>query len=525
MSDTDRIGLRAAAAATVLAFIAGVVALNPLPVGGFYDDGLYAILAKALATGQGYRFLNLPGAPAAVHFPPGYPLLLALLWKLGPAFPANVLWFRLLNVVLLTVVAWATCRYALRVLELSPVLAFVGTVLGTITIPMLVLTNMLLSEPLFLALMVPALLAAERVTGRGPARREAIALGVLSAAVTLVRSLGVMLILAVAIVWLVRRHWRGAAWYVGSAVVVLAPWQLWSAAHVHAVTPVLRGSYGSYLGWFMGGVRAGGLPFLLATARINVLTLAGGVATSFRFGPWVPVAIFTLVLVGLLLACGVWRARRRAPVTLLFLALYFALVVVWPNQPLRFAWGVWPLLMLLLVLPLEVLRHPELPIALRTAVGMAALLLVPGVLRYNTEGYGGRWWASIPRSMTARALPTVNWVRAHTRRGDVVAAESEPIVYLYTGRRAVPVAPFTAVQYLRDRTTQQNAEALQEILKATGARYVLMQAPAEVNAARAVAADSTASPRLALTDSAPGLFVFSTTRAGNDSVPGGPSVR
>lgn len=525
MSDGTRTRIPIEAAAAVLAFAVGLVTLNPLPVGGFYDDALYTILAKSLATGQGYRFLNLPGAPAAVHYPPGYPLLLALFWKLDPAFPGNVVWFKLLNIVLLAVVAWAIYRYAVRVLELSPGVAFLGTALGTITIPILVLTNMLLSEPFFLALLVPALILGEQAAKREPTRGQAIGLGALSAAVVLIRSIGIMLILAVAIVWLVRRHRRAAAWYVGSAVVILAPWQLWSAMHAAAVVPVLRGSYGSYLAWFMGGVHTGGLPFLVATARVNVLTLAGGVATSFRYGPWVPVALLTLVLVVLLLAYGAWRARRHSPVTLVFLALYFALVIVWPDQPLRFAWGVWPLLMLLLVLPLEVLQQADVPSALRAGVGVAALLLVPGLLRYNVSGYRGRWWASIPRSMTARAQPVVSWVRAHTGPHDVVAAESEPIVYLYTGRQAVPVAPFTAVQYLRRRTTAQNADALRQILHATGAHYVVMQAPAEVNAARALAADSTASPRLALTDSAPGLMVFATVAPGADSAPARPSAR
>src|SRR6185436_3223086 len=75
------------AIAAALTLAAALVAIDPLPVGVFYDDAQYLILAKALASGDGYRFINLPGAPAATHFPPGYPLLLALLWKLSPSFP------------------------------------------------------------------------------------------------------------------------------------------------------------------------------------------------------------------------------------------------------------------------------------------------------------------------------------------------------------------------------------------------------------------------------------------------------
>ncbi|HEX7122734.1 MAG TPA: hypothetical protein VF178_10230, partial [Gemmatimonadaceae bacterium] len=59
-------------------------AIEPWPVGVFQDDGIYTILGKSLALGEGYRYLNLPGAPPATHYPPGYPLFLALLWRLAP---------------------------------------------------------------------------------------------------------------------------------------------------------------------------------------------------------------------------------------------------------------------------------------------------------------------------------------------------------------------------------------------------------------------------------------------------------
>src|SRR6184192_2294375 len=77
--------------AAAIAIAAGLVAVNGLPVGGFFDDAFYVILAKSLATGHGYRNLNLPGAPFASHYPPGYPLFLSALWRLWPTFPANVM--------------------------------------------------------------------------------------------------------------------------------------------------------------------------------------------------------------------------------------------------------------------------------------------------------------------------------------------------------------------------------------------------------------------------------------------------
>lgn len=517
MTDSERITIPAETTVAIVALIVAIVTMNSLPVGGFYDDGLYAILAKALATGQGYRFLNLPGAPAAVHYPPGYPLLLALFWKIGPEFPANLVWFKLVNVVLLAVIAWAVCRYAVHVLMLSPWMAVLATLLGTVTIPILVLANMLLSEPFWLALLIPALILGEEMARHEPTRREALWLGVLSGAVVLVRSVGVMLLVAVVVVWVARRAWRAAAWYLGAALLVWSPWLVWSARHAHDVPALLQGSYGGYAGWFMGGLRAGGLPFVVATVRVNAIRLAEGVAASFQVMPSRVVAVITMLALAWMLGCGAWRARRRAPVTLLFLALYFALVLVWPDQPLRFAWGVWPVLMAVLVVPLEALQHAETPRPLRIGVAVAGAVLLLGALRYNGRGYAGEWWQSIPSGMTARADPAIRWARIHTPRGAVVATESEPMVYLYADRQAVPVETFTALQYLRNRTPQENAENLRQIVQQSNARYVLVRSPGELDAARTLAAMPGASPALTLADSAGGLFVFAVNAAPKDS--------
>jgi len=61
-------------------FVFGVANLisAPYPVGIFHDDGVYLILAKALASGDGYRYLHLPGAPLATHYP----------WQLRTGMPA-----------------------------------------------------------------------------------------------------------------------------------------------------------------------------------------------------------------------------------------------------------------------------------------------------------------------------------------------------------------------------------------------------------------------------------------------------
>src|SRR5581483_3331042 len=98
--------------AVVIAALAA--AHRDFPSGVAQDDGLYVILAKSLATGHGFRFINLPGAPAGVHYPPGYPLLLATLWHFGSGLPARAVIFAFANIALLGAAAAATFSLARR---------------------------------------------------------------------------------------------------------------------------------------------------------------------------------------------------------------------------------------------------------------------------------------------------------------------------------------------------------------------------------------------------------------------------
>ncbi len=186
--------------------------VDTLPVGVFFDDGMYVILAKSLATGRGLRWLQLPGAPAATHFPPGYPFVLSLLWRLYPHFPANVVLFKVANACFLATAAGGIALFAQRRLRFSPWLAAAFAVAATAGLPTLALSGRVMSEPLFLALLIPTLLFAERVVDeerRAPVA-SLIALGVFVGLVTLVRTNGIAIAGGVLIVLAARRRVRDA---------------------------------------------------------------------------------------------------------------------------------------------------------------------------------------------------------------------------------------------------------------------------------------------------------------------------
>ena len=481
----------------------------PYVVGVWHDDGVYALLGRAIATGEGFHYTQLPGAPAATHYPPAYPLLLAAVWRLAPSFPDNISAFLAVNALLAGVAALGAYRFARLRLAWRDEAAAAFALAAMLATPALALSGAVLSESLFLAALWPVLHLADDVADRPGDARGALVAGASIGALMLVRTHAVAALLALAVVLVARRRVTLAVRVVGAAAVVVLPWQVWTMLATPALAPPLEGAYGSYLGWFADGLREGGLPFVLATARINVAEL--WLLLQDRVVPGDLAWIRTLAAASLLALAGVgaWCLSRRAPVIALFLAFYLAVVVVWPYTPWRFLWAVWPIV-LLFVASGGWWCWTFAP-STETRALAALVVAVPafGMLRTEVGAYASRAWQAPALQAGAQIAPLITWVARHTRPSDVVLSEGEQVISLFTGRRAAPTAPFSAREYVTPRTMQASTTQLGAMLDAVPARYVLPLAPEQLEASRALGG---AQPRLREIARLPRSAVFAVRR-------------
>jgi hypothetical protein len=475
------LGLAALAAAAV------ALAIGPWPVGVFQDDGVYVVLAKSLANGEGYRYLNLPGAPNATHYPPLYPAMLALLWKVWPLFPSNVVLFKFANAVLLGVAAAGTWRLARGRFGLGPVAAALATAAFTACAPVVLLSVMVLSEPLFLALLLPVLLLGERAAESGR-DRDALAAGAAGAALALVRTLGVVVIPATALVLIWRRRWRAAAITVAAGAVVLLPWQLWVAAHAGEVPDVFLGKYGAYTAWLSDAVRAEGPRWLMKLVWFNTAQIIAQGWATVAVDPLHPIVRWSAtVALATLFAAGWARMLRRAPVVAWSMAAYLALVVAWPFMPARFTWGIWPLVGCAFALGVDAVwrwRPPRRYAPARLAALTVAFLLAVGYARYNALGVTRGWWTRVQQGVADRARPLAEWVVANTAPDAVLATDDDVLLHLYTGRRAMPNGAFTAQEHMRPQTPAFATATLRRILRTHRVDFVLVSTEYGTYAAR-----------------------------------------
>ncbi len=394
-------------------------------VGAFFDDGIYVTLAKALAEGQGYYNIHLATAPPGVHYPVAYPVVLSLVWRVWPAFPANVVLFQLLDSAALALAAWAVAVHARR-WQLPRAVSYAALPAAFLAFPLLTIVGVRLSEPMFLALIALALVAADRDE---PSDTEAITAGVLAGLAILTRTLGMTVLGGIVLALWLRKRRRAAVLAGAFALPVLLPWLVWARANAGGVEMELAANYGTYLSE-------------LAQAGVGGMAAGGGLAV---FGPVVhlllpampgPLWYPAVALVAGLIVWGGIRMARRVSVCVASLGLYLFAVALWPYASDRFVWIVLPWLLLFGVAgALDLWRRGRVGVV---AVALAATLVAAGYLPREVTSLSTRGFALTAERMSVPFRLLVPSILQETPDDAIVAVADEALVYLYTGRRTLP---------------------------------------------------------------------------------------
>ena len=423
-------------------------------IGSFDDDGVYAVLGKAIAEGKGYHSLHLVGNPVQVKYPPGWPAVLALLWRItgsADGLLRAVQWLNPLAVAVTAGLLWSRARRARQVeWGLGVLLILVPLLLH----PVIQYTAIPLVEPWFMLGWAGALvLWARSADLEGRRRALGLAATALVIAVTvLFRSQAIVLVPAFGVALLLRRPgWKQS---LVAIAVMLLPLVLWRAYHRGLIA---RGPLadlpdeGAYASWFAWD-EAGGWGALAQSVGYNLrfytmftgglLGTPGGIAGS---------AVVAVALLGMTLA-AFWLVRRE-PFLALSVLGSLVLVMLWPWSQDRLLLSSLPFggLLLLTALAPSLAR---LSARARRWVSVGALIGVSLVVFRQADIHRDVLTAAAeyrrPRMYTAGYQILENsrfiaqrgrWILTHSRRGEHVMIDRQAAVYLYTGRQTVPPSP------------------------------------------------------------------------------------
>lgn len=481
---------------------------RPDVVGTFHDDGVYVATAKALATGQSYKIISLPNPVDQTKYPIFYPYVLSLIWKMYPSFPKNVLLMKILSIVCGLSFLLVVYFYLVRFNYASPTLALTVVAITAFTPWVLYLSTMVLSEMPYALLSTLGLYFVE-LNERRARRPSLIILAALFAALAyLTRTVGSSLILSVLLFLLYRRKWTSAAFFFTATALMLAPWFVWTAMSSLNNDTQLYLYYVSYPRWAFQHVNGGFSAVLLNVWIKNLIYCATVIAgfvnpllmyvplpTEFeiRSGPASLLAMICLLFVVGVFVVLIRRLGYRPKALHVYLAMYLGVVLLWPWPPSRFLAPIVPFALLYSLLLIQSLTkflsrrwlgHKEHLMRLVMTIIVATSLLlnwsIDVVSLRDTFTYDLTFPPAIPNPGIKWKinLEMFKWVRENIPANAIVAADYDPMIYLYTQRKAIrvfvpnPLESLYAPEHFRAHAI--HPDAMVQILKDNQIDYLIL---------------------------------------------------
>jgi hypothetical protein len=430
--------------------------------GDFHDDSVYFVTAKSLASGNGYRIESLPGEPAQTKYPPLYPLLLSVAWHIDPQFPHNlhlaawISWLAFPAVLL-------QLPFLFRRLGFSNSRTWFLLILFAVNPYTALFSTQLLSEMLFLGLVLAAMLLVERSLDQG-LWFLAVAAGVAGGLAYLTRSAGLVL-LAAAVVYLRIRRQRGQALLFAAAMLpFVVGWTVWSRMHqlptddpsLIYYTDYFRNQIASLswrdfhlyvwrnvdaLLWGLGGLivpKVSSSWFLKILAQVIAVAMIAGIVRIVRRGHGLLYALFAAMGAALLCVCT-FPANER--LTLPFFPLALAGLVSEMDH--------------FFAMSRAAMRHKDRSqrVAAFGLMSVTAVVLAGAlVLQLYVGQVFMRDDAQQHRARIASRAPVYEWARKNVPADANVLATEDVMFYLHTGRHAMRASLPPALWYREDRT-------------------------------------------------------------------------
>ena len=425
--------------------------------GATHDDGVYFVCAKAWATGHGHRLISLPGESWQTKYPPVYPLLLSMVWRVSPEFPQNLpltvllSWSFLPPTLLLVYFLYR--RYGFASWQIWLMVAWIA-----INPYSHVFSISVLSEVPFTFLLLGVLLLLPD--------RPLVA-GVVAGIAYLTRTAGLPLLIAVPGVFLLQRRWRSASLFAGGMFPFVVGWMLWSGVHrLYGDDPYLM-YYLDYAWYERYTVHASNL-HLVVWKNFDALLRGMGPFVLPTDDNILSRMLSQMIAVGMIV--GIYKMRRERPsvsMYALFGLLFCLLMLVWhyPPNP-RFLFPLFPLLLAgfghQLQLTIGLIRRTYRTGQQRAPAVVVTLLLaslgafvVAANYRFMTGG------ASVyyrdyreKRDETFRCAGRISEALPASA---VVMTSQDPAVYLLSGRKSMRMT-IPPIYWYEDRVSDIESE-------------------------------------------------------------------
>jgi hypothetical protein len=415
----------------------------------FYDEGVYVINAKSLATGAGYKNLSLPDSPPQGKYPPFFPFLLSLVWRMLPDFPANLVALKALVLLMglgLLAVTYGYLRTIRRLdsLDSLAVVAIIG-----LNPFFLFFSTIATSDIPYALLSLLALFLYER-SSSGHGNVIFGLMLVLAVLAFLTRIAGIFLLTAIVADLLRQHRFRRATITAILSALVVGLWTLWSqwATVAYAQYPdAVRGNYAGYVAALSSSDWIRQLPKIIA---VNLAILLNG-WRSFLF-PRFPVIVGVLILPVVYFFFKHFRPRLLIEEFYCVLYVMAILMVPYPDTA-RYLLAISPFLISYFVAGFRsVVRNeifkswPECRARKAGYVVVAGFVLVVLVIDFGLE-----WVPHGQRTDgTNEFHRMLDWISQNVPPDAILVGDYDPAYYLFTGRKAIHLSVNMMIYYANE---------------------------------------------------------------------------
>jgi hypothetical protein len=478
--------------------------------GMYHDDSIYLVSAKSLADGLGYKIISLPGEPVQSKYPIGFPLYLAAFWKLFPQFPQNLLPIEIAQ----TLVGAAACIVSTAYLIATRKITWL---IGAVIIAACLFNQRYIDvAPMILSDFMCALFAAIALwrtevllrrsahnspgsAGLQPAHFNWIVLGILWSLPLFIRVQGIIAAVACFIFLVLHKRYKGAliAGFVSAAIIIPEiAWQGFNAAH----SPSFIGFYTGYLPTDRQGA-------VSLTKFFDIMHTSNTwghfiqVGTFFPFLLKIPFTELSPVMYFLIYRLGYFVLElpflfgalielRRVRLPGLYCLLYtLPLLLVPVRIEFRQILPVLPFTYYFFLQgfrligrwlkPQEILlRNIYTVLCAGIFMVVAAYLIFGGIVEslQRSDFYENTIRRNAPRYSPQAGntdyAEAFYWVENNTTTADVFLCNSDPLFYLYTGRKAMQ--PWKVDMFSIVNEKPPSPDAMLDAIRYSHAKYIMV---------------------------------------------------
>lgn len=439
------------------------------------DDAWYVLLAKSMATGHGYTLINSPSPGIVPFYPPVFPAVLSLFYRLSPNVPGNIWLLKSVSIASMMAVGVLAFWYYKRDRGL-PLWVSYTLSLAIVLYPAIVFlaTSTVMSECFFTLVQLGVIVLVEKTVRDGKVKGAwpwlALA-GALAGIAFLTRSAGVGLLAAAFLYLFKEKLAKHAIAFAVVVAIVAGPWVLYSRSHqptpeqqaeqgANIVQPYSKQLWQRVAGQPLSGtIEAGDLPDRVQTNLSEIAKYDfGGFVFFSLFRPMEPgepiripsegrmISIFLTVLA---LIGYVAVARERLTVAELAVPLSIGVTLIWGWEQFRLLLPLVPFLLFYLLMGVRFLarlvgglqNEPNLRREAFAMLAVAGILLASNL--YGNYAYISKKYDPVPeyRLRWIRAfdenIDLMNHIANNVPKDAVIATQNPALLHLFTGHKTV----------------------------------------------------------------------------------------